>query len=69
MTSSIRQVYTTVKNIDGIGIEGYYVDKKYYDPMKMKEQRALESSKDRIQGKKNPNESKKTSFIDVVQKR
>jgi hypothetical protein len=41
MTSSIRDVYTTVKNIDGYGIEGYQVDKKYYDPMKMKEQRAL----------------------------
>lgn len=55
MTSSIRDVYTTVKNIDSYGIEGYQVDKKYYDHMKMKEQRALESSKDRIQGKKNPN--------------
>lgn len=50
--SSIREIYTFVNHLDGSGVEGYHVDNKYYDPMKMKEQRALETSKDKIQSKK-----------------
>jgi hypothetical protein len=51
--SSIREIFTLVNHIEGHGIEGYHVDNKYYDPLKMKEQRALEISKDKPQSKKN----------------
>jgi hypothetical protein len=67
--SSIREIYTFVNHLEGNGVEGYHVDSKYYDPVKLKEQRALETSKDRIQSKKNATESKKTTFIDEVQKK
>jgi hypothetical protein len=69
MSSSIREVYTFVNHLDGQGVEGYHVDNKYYDPLKLKEQRILETSKDRIQSKKNAAELKKTTFIDEVQKK
>ena len=52
MSSSIREIYTVINHQNVPGVEGYHVDNKYYDPIKMKEQRALETSKDRIQSKK-----------------
>jgi hypothetical protein len=41
MSSSIREIYTMVNHLDGPGVEGYHVDSKYHDPLKMKEQRIL----------------------------
>lgn len=35
--SSIRDVYSVVNRTVSHGIEGYNVDKKYYDPLKMRE--------------------------------
>jgi hypothetical protein len=68
MDTSIRDVYTIANHIDSHGVEGYLVDKKYYDPMKMKEQRILETSKDRIINKPPPI-TKKICFIDEIQKK
>ena len=34
--SSIPELYSLQNSISTGGIEGYHVDKKYYDPMKMK---------------------------------
>lgn len=50
--------------MDTYGIEGYHVDNKYYDPAKLKEQKVLETSKDKIQGHKPTNVGKKSCFID-----
>jgi hypothetical protein len=67
--NSIREIYTMVNQLSGAGVEGYRVENKYYDPVKMKEQRVLESSKDRIQSKKLASELKKSCFIDDVTKK
>jgi hypothetical protein len=64
MSNSIREAYSISNRLDNSGIEGYYVDKKYYDAAKMKQQRILETSKDKIQGEKPINVGKKASFID-----
>ena len=64
--ASIREMYSMSHQGEG-GIEGYHVDKKYVDPVKLKQQRILEASKDRIVNKPPP-PTKKPSFIDEVQK-
>ena len=69
MSNSIREIYMMVNHLDGPGVEGYHVDNKYVDHLKIKEQRILETSKDRIQSKKLASELKKTTFIDEVQKK
>ena len=56
-----------MSHIPESGIEGYHVDKKYVDPVKLKQQRILETSKDRIVNKPPP-PTKKPSFIDEVKK-
>lgn len=63
MASSIHEMYNMVTNRHESGIEGYHVDSKYYDPIKIKEQRILETSKDRIQTRPPPI-TKKPCFID-----
>ena len=41
MASSIQEMYNVMTNQSTTGIEGYHVDNKYYDPLKIKEQRLL----------------------------
>lgn len=65
--SSIRDIYSLVNRATAHGIEGYHVDKKYIDPMKLKYERELSKSKE--QARKPANVSKKTSFIDDVVKK
>jgi hypothetical protein len=65
--SSIRDIYSLVNRATTHGIEGYHVDKKYVDPMKLKYERELSKSKE--QARKPANLPKKTSFIDDVVKK
>ena len=37
--STIREIYSVVKKMESHGIEGYHVDNKYYDPLKMKKEK------------------------------
>lgn len=67
--ASIRDIYSYVHRATAGGIEGYEVDKKYYDPMKMKEERELSKSKDQARSKKLNVSPKKTTFIDELQKK
>ena len=62
--NTIRDVYSVAHHIDDYGITGYHVDNKYIDPLKLKEQRKLESSKDKPTGQKPTNVTKKPCFID-----
>ena len=39
--ASIRDLYTMVKKMDSNGVEGYHVDSKYVDPLKIKYERSL----------------------------
>ena len=64
--ASIREVYSLVNRASAHGIEGYHVDKKYVDHMKLKYERELSKSKE--QARKPQNVSKKTSFIDEAVK-
>ena len=66
--ASISDLYSLSRPSGG-GIEGYHVEKKYYDPVKMKEQRELSSSKSKPKSAKPLHVSKKTTFIDDAQKK
>jgi hypothetical protein len=37
--SSIRDIYSFVNKLDTPGVEGYHVDSKYIDPLKIKQER------------------------------
>ena len=65
--SSIRDIYSVVKKIDTQGIEGYHVDSKYVDPMKIKYERELSKSRDKVTPR--PDVAHKTSFIDDILKK
>ena len=66
--SSISDMYqASTKQVKG-GVEGYHVDKKYVDATKMKQQRILETSKDRPIVKP-VNVTNKPSFIDEIKKK
>ena len=65
--TSISDLYSLQRSSSG-GLEGYHIEKKYYDPLKMKEERILSTSTDRVSVRPT-NVSKKTTFIDDVQKR
>ena len=59
--NDIHVVYSTSKRMDTSGIEGYQVNTKYYDPMKIKLERSY-AAKDKPDPR--PDVAHKTSFID-----
>lgn len=67
MNSSIPELYSASTHQVKHGIEGYFVEKKYVDHMKIKQERVYEGSKDKPTSRPT-NISKKTTFIDDVQK-
>lgn len=67
--ATISDLYSLQSSASTGGIEGYYVEKKYVDPAKMREERIISQSKDKYKGAKPVNVSKKTTFIDDVQKK
>lgn len=62
--ATIAHLYSLQGSASTGGIQGYFVEKKYIDPMKMKQERILSQSKDKLKGPKPVNVSKKTTFID-----
>lgn len=65
--ASIADLYSLQNTKSNQGIEGYYVEKKYVDPTKIREERILSESKDKSFPSKLVG-SKKTTFIDEIQK-
>ena len=65
--ASISDLYNLQRPSIG-GIEGYQVEGKYYDPAKLKSERLLSVSNSKSSSSKPINVSKKTTFIDEVQK-
>lgn len=67
--NSITDMYSVVMKAQSYGVEGYYVENKYVDPRKMKQEKILETSKDKSVTSKAKDSSKKTTYIDEVLKR
>jgi hypothetical protein len=66
---SIPDMFHVVTKAQNHGVEGYYVQNKYFDARRSKEQKTLELSRDKSASlAANPN-IKKSSYLDEIMKK